>query len=172
MSYPATVILLSAPALFFIVFSAPALPLFYSLYVLLRRRKRPRWASALGWLTLWILPALVYQSARWVWPGSPHSAAWPDVLLAAPVGLWVLLGGRSVVEVFEATARGLTGHRDSTMADNVHVFLALTVIECALFIAILVRRDRPWRRDPVALAIGAAFLGDALLAAHWPWWGT
>ena len=155
-----------------IVLYAPSLLLVYALWVLVRRRNRSRWAPALGWLTLWILPALVYQSAWWVWPGSRYSAAWHDVLLAAPVGLWVLLGGRSVVEVFEATARGLTGHRDSTMLDNVHVFLALTAIECALLIAVLVWRDRPRRRDPVALAIGVAFLGDALLAAHWPWWGT
>ncbi len=157
------------PMIWFVLY-APSLLLLYSLFVL--RRNRPRWVAALGWLTLWILPALVYQSVWWVWPGSPYSAAWHEVLGAAPIGLGVLLGGRSVVEVFEATAQGLTGHRISTVFDNLHLFLALAVIECTLFIAILVRRDRPRRRDPVALAIGAAFLCDALLAAHWPWWGT
>lgn len=162
--------LLPEPMTWFVLY-APSLLLLYSLFVLAARR-RSGWLPALGWLTLWTLPALVYQSVWWVWSGSPYSAAWHRVLGAAPIGLVALLGGRSVVEVFEATVQGLSGHRDSTMLDNFGLFLAFTVVECTLFVTILARRDRPRRRDPVALAIGAAFLCDALLAAHWPWWGT
>ena len=147
-----------------IVLYTPSLLLLYGLFVLLRKRNRPRWAAALGWLALWTLPALGYQLA-WT------AFDWPDALRAAPIGLWVLLGGRTVIEVFEATARDLTGHRDSYMMDNVHVYLALTAIQCALFVVILARRDRR-RLDPVAFAIGVAFLVNATLAAHWPWWGT
>jgi hypothetical protein len=154
------------------LFWIPSLLLAYAVSIVCRKRERPRWASALGWITLWVVPAVVYQSAWWLSSSSSYSGSFRGVLLAAPVGLWVLLGGRSAVAVFEATARDITGHRNSTMMDNVHVYLVLVFIQCAVFVAILARRDRPRLRDPVALAIGAAFLVNALLASHWPWWGT
>jgi hypothetical protein len=147
---------------------APSLLLGYAMVA----STRSRWAAALVWLTLWTLPALAYQSVWWLSDDSPYSATLPSVLFAAPVSLWVLMGGRSVVEIFEATARSLTGHRSSTMLDNVFVFIALTAIQCAVLVAWLMRRDQTRRRDPVALAIGAAVLINALLATHWPWWGT
>jgi len=150
----------------------PTLFLAYALVVWLRRPEPPRWASALGWITLWTVPALAYQCVWWHSPDSPYSVTIPGLAQAAPVGLWVLLGGRTVVEVFEATARALTGHRSATMLDNVHVFLALTVLQSAVLVAILARRDRDYRRDPWALAIGAGVLVNGVLAAQWPWWGS
>jgi len=154
-----------------LLLSSPSLLLLYGVFLRVRGRDRPRWALALGWLTLWILPALVVQSIWWLSSSSPYSGTWSAVLLAAPVGLWVLLGGRSCVEVFEATARSLTGHRSSTMLDNVHVFLALTAIQCAVAVAILARRNK-FQRDPLAYLIGAVFCVNALMAAQWPWWGS
>jgi hypothetical protein len=151
---------------------APSVLLAFGVFVFVRKRERPRWASALGWITLWVVPAVVYQSVWWLSGGAASSVSVGKFLLVAPIGLWVLLGGRSVVELFEATARDLTGHRTFTMVDNAHVYLVFTGIQCAIFVAILARRDRPRRRDPVALAIGAAFLANALLASHWPWWGS
>ena len=150
----------------------PSLLPLAGLLILLARRARPRWLIALGWLTLWTLPALAYQTAWWVWPGTKYSVDWWDALRASPIGLWVLMGGRSVIAIFEATARDITGHRSSTMIDNTHVFLAYTAIQCAILVAILVRRKRPWRKDPVALAMGALFLLNGLLGSCWPWWGS
>ena len=109
-------------------------------------------------------------SSRMVRPRLSANAI--SALAAVPASAWVLLGGGSVIAVFEATVYDLTGHRQSTMLDNLHVFLALTALQCAPFVAILARRSE-WRwRDPVALSIGAAFLVNALLGACWPWWGT
>jgi len=150
----------------------PSLLPIAGLVLLLARRTRPRWLRALGWLTLWTLAAVVYQIVWWFSPDSHYSVDLPNALRASPIGLWVLMGGRSVISVFEATARAITGHRSSTMVDNAHVFLAYTAIQCAVLVAILVRRQRPWRKDPVALAIGALVLLNGLLGSHWPWWGT
>ena len=61
------------------------------------------------------------------------------------------------VELFEATARALTGHRNATMLDNVHVYLLYTFIQCRILVGILQRREREYRRDPVALGIGASY---------------
>jgi len=152
-----------------IVFGLPAILVGYGLFAFGRGLNRPRWASALGWLALWILPAIVVQCA---WLMSRYSATALSTLMAVPASAWVLLGGGSVIAVFEATVYDLTGHRQSTMFDNIHVFLALTALQCAPFVAILVRRSESRWRDPVALAIGAAFLVNALLGARWPWWGT
>ena len=150
----------------------PAILPVWGLVLLCRGRERPRWLVALGWLSLWVLPAVAYQTVWWVSPGTTYSIEWHKALLVSPIGLWVLLGGRSSIEVFEATARSITGHRQCTMGDNMHVYVALTAIQCAILIAILLRRPRPWRRDWVALAIGALVLVNALLGSHWPWWGT
>lgn len=152
-----------------IVFGLPGVLVGYGLLAFVRGRNRPRWASALGWLALWIVPAIVVHCA---WLMSHYSAPAISALTAAPASAWVLLGGGSVIAAFEATVSDLTGHRQSTMLDNIHVFLALTALQCAPFVAVLARRSASRWRDPVALAIGAAFLGNALLGARWPWWGT
>ena len=74
--------------------------------------------------------------------------------------------------LFEATARAVTGHRSSTMFDNVHWYLALTALQTAILVALLLRRRRPFHRDRFALGIGVACLCNGLIAAPWPWWGT
>ena len=152
-----------------LVLALPGIVVRYGLFALVRGRNRPRWDSALGWLALWILPAVVVQC---VWLVIHYSATTISALMAAPASAWVLLGGRSVIAVFEATVYDLTGHRQSTMGDNIHVFLALTALLCAPFVVILARRTVSRRRDPVALAIWAALLVNALLGVRWPWWGT
>lgn len=152
-----------------ILFGLPGVLVAYGLFAFVRGRNRPRWASALGWLALWILPAIVVQG---VWLMGHYSASAISALAAVPASAWVLLGGGSVIAVFEATVYDLTGHRQFTMLDNMHVFLALTALQCAPFVAILARRSVSRWRDPVALAIGAAFLVNALLGVRWPWWGT
>lgn len=158
--------------LLWLILYLPSVFLVFAVFVSRRRPNPPGWSVALRWLTLWTLPALVYQCIWALWPGSPYSWTAGGAAQAAPVGLWVLLGGRSVVEVFEATARGLTGHRNATMLDNFYVYLAWTALQCAVLVIVLLRRKRPFGRDPVALAIGVVVLVNALLAAHWPWWGT
>jgi len=154
------------------VLYAPAVFLAYAVFVSRRRPEPPRWAAALSWLALWTLPALAYQIVWWASDASPYAGSASALAQAAPVGLWVLLGGRSVVELFEATARALTGHRNATMLDNVHVYLVYTFLQCSILVGILKRRDRDFRRDPVALGVGAAVMANAFLASRWPWWGS
>jgi len=132
--------------LIWLLLYVPSVLLAYSVLAWKRDTTSPRWAAALGWLTLWTLPAVAYQCAWVLGPSSPYSFSAGGAVQAAPVGLWVLLGGRSVVELFEATARDLTGHRQSTMIDNVHVYLAMTAVQCALLVIVLVRRNRRFSR--------------------------
>ena len=127
-----------------------------------------RRASALVWMSLWVLPALAYQC---IWVGVRYSPNLSYVLYV-PIAAVVLLGGRTVILVFEAVAETLTGRHGSVMMDNLHVFLVLVAIQSAALAAILRFRGGPRSRDPVALTIGVALLVNALLAAHWPWWGS
>ena len=153
--------------MFWVLLYLPAVLPAYSVVRWFRDRSTKGWVHALGWMTLCVIPALIYQSIWWVSAASPYSASGSSVLLAAPVGLWVLLGGWSCVAVFEATVRDLTGHRMMTMVDNAHVFVVLIVIQTAIVVAVLIRAKPALRR-----AIGAGVLGNALLASHWPWWGS
>jgi hypothetical protein len=123
------------------MFGLPSLLLAYGLSAL--KRRSLHWTASLGWITLWVVPALVYQLVWMLSSTSFSPGPMAELLLvAAPIGLWVLLGGASVVFVFEATAHEITGHRSSTMMDNIHVYFAYTAIQTAVFVAILVCRSR------------------------------
>jgi hypothetical protein len=92
---------------------------------------------------------------------------------ALPVAWWVLTGGWTVQQVFEATARALSGHRHSTFVDNAPYYLVLTAAQTLLVAALLARRGpRPYARDPrVWIAFLLAF-ANSLAGVPWPWWST
>lgn len=92
---------------------------------------------------------------------------------ALPLAWWVLAGGWSVQQVFEATAKDVTGHRQSTFADNWHYYLALTALQTLLVAALLARRERgSFARDPLAWLVLALALANSVAGIAWPWWGT
>ena len=147
-----------------------ALPL-VGLVVLLGPWATPRWLVRLGWLALWTLPAVAYETWWWVSPSSRYSVELGDAVRASPIGLWVLMGGRSVVTVFEWIAENYVT-RQTTMLDNWPIYLGLTTLQVALLVGLLLRvRGSLWR-SPLAYAVGALVLANALLASHWPYWGS
>jgi hypothetical protein len=128
----------------------------------------------IGWTALCALPAAIGQVVAWA---LARAGDLGDVVAGVGyLGLpWaVVLGGWSVQRVFEATARAVSGHRQSTMLDNLEYYLALTAVQTlvlAAFVAWRLRR-RPTLLDPVVLLVGALVLGNAIAGARWPWWGT
>jgi hypothetical protein len=143
-----------------------------------RRRGGPKllgnWVRTAGWLTLWVLPAVVAQA---VFNGAGFSSTTFDTgaLFAMLPWSWpVLLGGASVQMIFEETAKNLSGHRQSTMMDNLGYYLVLTWLQLALvslFCAIQCP-EGPRLRQRVSLTIGLLVLANALCGITWPWWGT
>lgn len=94
-----------------------------------------------------------------------------------PLAWWILTGGWSVQQVFEETAKDVTGHRQSTFLDNWHYYLGLTVVQTlllALLLSLLVaRRERgSFAREPLAWLVFALALANSLAGIPWPWWGT
>lgn len=153
------------------VIALPAVLPLVGLILLLGPWERPRWLVALGWLTMWTLPAVVYQTWWWVSPDSRYSVDLASALRVFPVGLWVLMGGRSVITAFEWIAENLVS-RQTTMLDNWPIYLGLATIQVAALVFVLTRiPGNPWRSRGAWL-IGAAVLTNAWLAAHWPYWGS
>jgi hypothetical protein len=128
---------------------------------------------AFGWLALCVAPLpfvnLLFHAIReWRADGFLEG-------LAVTVLQWpVLLGGQTVISVFEANVKDWTGHRRDTMLDNSHVFLALTVVQ-ALVLSLLVyrrlRKGKTWR-DPLLRGVGLFMLVNGWMAMDWPWYGT
>jgi hypothetical protein len=88
--------------------------------------------------------------------------------------LWVLLGGGVVQQVFEASARAISGHRQSTMVDNWAIYYGYTLIWVLPFAVLVASRlGKPnWRTDRVLRIVGATLLLNALAGVGWPWWGS
>jgi len=169
--------------LFFVLALLPTLLLAWCAASLFRSRgsKRP-WSAvqcALGWQSLWVLPALAGHVVLVV---VRHGFNLLEIPFALVFGWWVLLGGASVQAVFEETAKDLTGHRRDTLLDNAHVYLAFTAVQALALGLLLAPRLRAHRargtgagalvRDPVLLLAGLAVLANAALGIAWPWWGS
>lgn len=129
-------------------------------------RSRPSlgraFAAGIGLQFLAAAPAAILQAVREGYP------------LFAPLGLPVLVGGRSVVRLFEATVQRVCGERHDTMLSNAWWFFALAAAQAlliAVFLAWRRRRTGRWL-EPWALGTLAFLLANATLAADWPWWGT
>jgi len=86
----------------------------------------------------------------------------------------VLMGGQTVISVFEENVKDWTGHRRDTMADNTEVFVLMMLIQLAAlswFVARRFAKGKSWR-DPVVRGIGIFMAVNAFLAMDWPWYGT
>lgn len=149
----------------------PSILMLVGIVVLLRPPRRPRWLAALGWLALFTLPAVASHLAWVASDASPYSAGAGGLARMGGLGLWVLLGGRTAIAAFEGLA-GLGMSRQTTMLDNVHVFFLLVLVQTAVLLWILLRARRLARPALVWLAVGIAVLANALLGAHWPFWGS
>lgn len=130
------------------------------------------WVAGIGWVVLWSLPAVIAQDVRSFLRGAVTTFDALEYLQIAGFQVWVLCGGASVIEIFEATAKSLTGHRQSTMIDNWHYFAALTYAQAAIAggLAAWFRATRGLRWGVWVIAV--ASLVNALMAIDWPWWGT
>lgn len=131
-----------------------------------------RFMGALGWIGLCTLPAVLVQALTLLAGGG--DLPWTQVLQIGLLGWWVLAGGSSVIAVFEASAKAVSGHRESTMLDNWPWFWALLALQCALLIVLLwpaLGRKFTWKHPRLRLT-GAALLLNSLTAVSWPWWGT
>lgn len=119
--------------------------------------------GALAWLAAVVAPVALYQ-------------AWAVIesLIAALVSLTVLLGGRSVIAIFEATVHAVMGDRPDTMMSGAPWFYALTIAQTLLLAAAIAWRRRRAGRflEPWTLLLLCLVGVNAALAADWPWWGT
>jgi hypothetical protein len=131
-----------------------------------------RFMGALGWIGLCTLPAVLVQALTFDAGGGDQ--AWSQMLPIVLLGWWVLAGGSSVIAVFEASAKAISGHRQSTMLDNWPWFWALLALQCAVLIVLLwpaLGRKFTWKHPRLWLT-AAALLLNSLTAVSWPWWGT
>ena len=104
----------------------------------------------------------------------PTSFSVGECLETWPFQLWVLLGGGVVQQVFETSAKAISGHRQSTMMDNWWIYYGFTLIWALPWSALLATRLRAhaWRKDPIAMIVAALLLLNAVAGVRWPWWGT
>jgi hypothetical protein len=153
----------------------PALVLAWCLWRLVRPPRASNaahFAQCVGLVALAGLLASLVQLAGLAagWLASDFS---PAFLVTLPLAWWILTGGWSVQQVFEATAKDVTGHRQSTFADNGLYFLALMIAQTFVVAMLLRRRDRVnLGRDPVGWIVFVLALANSLAGITWPWWGT
>lgn len=156
----------------------PALPLLVCIVLLWRKPAEGplamRLARGLGLCTLCAAPAILVQDGLLLFGGSSSSFSVVECLKVWPFQLWVLLGGGVVQQIFEEYAKSITGHRQSTMMDNWHLYYAFTLLWASPWSALLASRlrDHPWRKDRVVWVVAAILLINAVAGARWPWWGT
>ena len=130
----------------------------------------------MGWLAVWAWPTHIWQMATEEQIGGRIMSM--DDLWEWVIGFtlpWpVHLGGATVAAVFENTAKAVSGHRQSTLIDNLPWWLVLTGIQTAFIAWAFVARwrQRASLRDPVLVALGALVLANSLVNAEWPWWGS
>lgn len=160
----------------FVLGLVPCVPLIWCTWRFVRRLRAPRFAGrlaqAVGLLALWTWVAVLAQSVYLVVTQSSISVL--DALATTTFAWWVLLGGASVQTLFEETAKDVTGHRQSTMIDNWHYYMALTAVQTVLLASFVAWRwKKPRERfDPLVAALVVLVVGNALAGVTWPWWGT
>ena len=133
-----------------------------------------RVARALGWCAMCAAPAILVQDVVLVGGFSHTSFDASECLIVWPFQLWVLLGGGVAQQVFEASAKAISGHRQSTMMDNWILYYAFTLAWSLPWSALIAKRmrARPWHGDPIAWCVAVVILANAVAGVHWPWWGT
>lgn len=125
-----------------------------------------------GWLALCTAPIVLAQIV--IGFGSISFSDLGQSLAVVPGSWMVLLGGQSVVTIFEDNVKDWTGHRKDTMLDNAHVFLALTAVQVLTLGSLIFWRFRQGKslRDKWVLGIGIFMVVNAALAMQWMWFGT
>lgn len=159
-----------------LVYMAPFLFGVWCIVCLFRNKRSGLFYQAqrsFGWLALCTAPVALAQ----VFTGFGRDFGFDDFFerIAVVPGSWfVLLGGQSVITIFEDNVKDWTGHRKDTMFDNAPVFLALTLAQILVFTAIVLWRFRKGKgmRDPVVLGIGIFMAVNAALGMQWMWFGT
>ena len=133
-----------------------------------------RLARAIGVCTLFVAPAILAQDLMLYFGWSYSRFGLVDCLSSWPFQVWVLLGGGVVQQVFEVSAKALSGHRQSTMLDNWPIYYAFTLAWVLPWSTLLAARMRaqPLRNDPLAWCVAVVLLAHALAGVRWPWWGT
>jgi len=115
--------------LFGLVFALPFLAC--AALFLCSKRNQPlalRLARGFGWTVLCSMPAFLVQDVMLLGGFTSTSFKASDCLLGLPFQTWVLPGGYVVQQVFESSAKHISGHRHSTMMDNVPIYYALTLL--------------------------------------------
>lgn len=133
-----------------------------------------RLARGLGWCVLCCTPAILAQDVMLAGGFSSTSFNLAGYLFGLPFQTWVLPGGYIVQQVFESSAKAISGHRQATMMDNVPIYFALTLLwllPWATVIAARLRRGR-LRKDPVVIPVAIVLLANSIAGIAWPWWGT
>jgi len=133
-----------------------------------------QWRRGAGWIALCVAPitfvavfALIIEDGGFDWEKA-------TTIVWAPIHWCVLMGGQTVISVFEENVKDWTGHRRDTMADNTEVFVLMMLIQLAAlswFVARRFAKGKSWR-DPVVRGIGIFMAVNAFLAMDWPWYGT
>ena len=133
-----------------------------------------QWRRAIGWLSMCVFPfTLVAVGANMLDNGKVEWDKAVGVVIA-PFYWGVLMGGQTVIDVFEENVKDWTGHRKDTMADNTEVFALLMLIQLAVLswlVALRFRKGKTWR-DPLVCVVGLFMAVNAFLAMDWPWYGT
>ncbi len=154
-----------------------SIPFVYFVWALLSQghRETPRspLIQGLGWVCLWALLGtiagmFIYGHASKALSGG-FVTGLGEIVLFLPIAWWVMLGGYTVKELFEATA----GHRQSTL-DNWHYFYLLTWIQLFILAYLISKRVQTKRltHDPIAWIVAAIVFVNAILCGGWKWWGT
>ncbi|HUR28634.1 MAG TPA: hypothetical protein VM509_10635 [Planctomycetota bacterium] len=133
-----------------------------------------RFARAVGACALFAAPAVFVQDVMLVGGWLQTRFDLSEFLTTWPFQQWVLLGGGIVQHVFEASAKTISGHRQSTMIDNWWIDYGFTLAWVLPWSALLAARMREhvWRSDRVVWLVAVVLLGNAVAGASWPWWGT
>lgn len=127
------------------------------------RRLLPRLLAGLGLQLLVVTPVALVQAIVLL-----------EAPLVFPLGATVLVGGRSSVEMFEASVDAVHGDRRDTFVDASWWYYSIAGAQVLTVAALLAwrRRQRRLLRDPFALGVLLLVLLNAALAVRWPWWGT
>lgn len=133
-----------------------------------------QWRRGAGWLALCVAPiTVVAVLARMIGDGGVE---WDQAgaIVGAPFHWPVLMGGQTVISIFEENVKDWTGHRKDTLLDNVGVFVLMMTIQVAVlsfFVAKRFQKGKTWR-DPLVRGLGILMAINAFLGMEWPWYGT
>ena len=144
---------------------------------LLSKRTEPtalRFARGFGWTVLCCMPAILVQDVVLIGGFTSTSFHAMELVLGLPFQTWVLPGGYVVQHVFESSAKAISGHRQSTMMDNVPIYYTFTLLWLLPWVALIAARLRrgSLRKDPVALFVAIVLLANSISGVAWPWWGS